>query len=236
VPPPPPSKKDVALALLEKGSIFVHLDPRRDKVVVPKAFWVQSELVLQFGTEMRVPVADLDLDDEGISGTLSFARRPFWCRVPWAAVFAIVGEDRRGAVWSQDAPPENKSIKGERPPEPKRSHLRAVPSPSDAPVADKHEAPPSVPRDPAGAAACSFCATPWAEEATSCPVCGAAREASASPAPAEVEPAHEAPVASQAPVLQVATEEKREPNGDDVLPDDPPPDPPLKRSHLRLVK
>ena len=134
--PPTPSKKDVALALLEKGSIFVHLDPRRDKVVVPKAFWVQSELVLQFGTQMRVPVPDLDLDDDGISGTLSFARRPFWCRVPWAAVFAIVGEDRRGAVWSQDAPPENKSITNEKAPEPKRSHLSAVPSPSDAPAVE----------------------------------------------------------------------------------------------------
>jgi len=235
--PPPPSKKDVALALLEKGSIFVHLDPRRDKVVVPKAFWVQSELVLQFGTQMRVPVADLDLDDDGISGTLSFARRPFWCRVPWGAVFAIVGEDRRGAVWSQDAPPENKSIKEEKPPEAKRSHLRAVPSHS--------EAPPAAPRDPADAAVCSFCSTPWAEEATSCPVCGAAREESSDEAPvaeadaaeADAEAPSEAPKISERPKLSVATEEKQgEPKDDDVLPDEPPPDPPPKRSHLRLVK
>lgn len=221
--PPTPSKKDVALALLEKGSIFVHLDPRRDKVVVPKAFWVQSELVLQFGTQMRVPVPDLDLDDDGISGTLSFARRPFWCRVPWAAVFAIVGEDRRGAVWSQDAPPENKSITNEKAPEPKRSHLRAVPSPSDAPAAE-----PTIASEPASASACSFCSTPFAEDASSCAVCGAPRAEVSESAPADAapEPAREAPPPAGVPAA----------SADEPPSDEPPPPPPPKRPHLRLVK
>ena len=222
--PPTPSKKDVALALLEKGSIFVHLDPRRDKVVVPKAFWVQSELVLQFGTQMRVPVPDLDIDDDGISGTLSFARRPFWCRVPWAAVFAIVGEDRRGAVWSQDAPPENKSITNEKAPEPKRSHLRAVPSPSDAP-----EPAPTIASQPASASACSFCSTPFPEEATSCAVCGAPRADVSESAPGDAlpEPARdEAPAPASVPAA----------SADEPPSDEPPPSPAPKRPHLRLVK
>jgi hypothetical protein len=227
--PPTPSKKDVALALLEKGSIFVHLDPRRDKVVVPKAFWVQSELVLQFGLQMRVPVPDLDIDDEGISGTLSFARRPFWCRVPWGAVFAIVGEDRRGAVWSQDAPPENKSITNEKAPEPKRSHLRAVPSPSEAPA-------PTIASEPASASACSFCSTPFAEDATSCAVCGAPRSdtaaESAEPEPEVAAPAVPPPSLKTAPPPAPADDP---PSGDPPS-DEPPPSPPPKRPHLRLVK
>ena len=228
--PPTPSKKDVALALLEKGSIFVHLDPRRDKVVVPKAFWVQSELVLQFGLNMRVPVPDLDIDDEGISGTLSFARRPFWCRVPWASVFAIVGEDRRGAVWSQDAPPENKSITAEKAPEPKRSHLRAVPSPSDVPAAP----PPTIASEPASASACSFCSTPFAEDATSCAVCGAPRaDAMEEPPVASAEPAAAAPEATPPPASAPATADAP---AEGPSPDDPPPTPPPKRPHLRLVK
>lgn len=236
--PQTPSKKDVALALLEKGSIFVHLDPRRDKVVVPKAFWVQSELVLQFGTQMRVPVPDLDIDDEGISGTLSFARRPFWCRVPWAAVFAIVGEDRRGAVWSQDAPPENKSITNEKAPEPKRSHLRAVPSPSDAPAPE-----PTIASEPASASACSFCSTPFAEDASSCAVCGAPRADSSESAGAGADlrsdadaPSvrEEAPAPTSPPDTGPAADARKD--GDEPPSDDPPPTPPPKRPHLRLVK
>ena len=31
----PPPKKDVARALLLRGSVFVYLDPRRDDVAVP---------------------------------------------------------------------------------------------------------------------------------------------------------------------------------------------------------
>lgn len=231
--PPTPSKKDVALALLEKGSIFVHLDPRRDKVVVPKAFWVQSELVLQFGTQMRVPVPDLDIDDDGISGTLSFARRPFWCRVPWGAVFAIVGEDRRGAVWSQDAPPENKSITNEKAPEPKRSHLRAVPSPSDAPA-------PTIAAEPATASACSFCSTPFAEDATSCAVCGAPRADAASegvPAdPSAEATSAETPAPTRAPGASAPGASAPAASAEDPPSDEPPPTPPPKRPHLRLVK
>jgi hypothetical protein len=38
--------------------------------------------------------------------TLSFNRAPFWCRLPWNAVYALVGEDGRGMVWPDDVPPE----------------------------------------------------------------------------------------------------------------------------------
>src|SRR5581483_10766152 len=53
-----------------------------------------------------VPIPDLQLDDEGMSCTLSFRRSPFFCIVPWASVFAIVGDDGRGMVWPDDVPPE----------------------------------------------------------------------------------------------------------------------------------
>ncbi len=222
--PPLPPKKDVALALLEKGSIFVHLDPRRDKVVVPRTFLNQAELVLQFGTQMRIPVPDLEVDDECISGTLSFARRPFWCRIPWGAVYGLFGDDRRGLVWNDDVPPENRKARAEAAPEPKRSHLRAVPSSGEVPAPVPT---PSAPLSEAGDA-CSFCNTPWSEDASSCPVCGAAR-----PEPSEAAP----PVVADVP----------HPAGDEPAPspdpapppspDDPPPSaPPPKRPHLRLVK
>src|SRR6185437_11844797 len=63
-------------------------------------------LVLQVGMNMPVPIPDLRLDDEGMSCTLSFNRAPFFCVVPWSAVFAMVGEDGRGMVWPDDVPAE----------------------------------------------------------------------------------------------------------------------------------
>jgi stringent starvation protein B len=103
---PLPPKKDVALALLERSSVHVHLDPRGAGVVVPPWFKRQPQLVLQIGLNMPVPIPDLRLDEEGLACTLSFNRSPFYCVVPWLAVFAMVGDDGRGMVWPDEVPPE----------------------------------------------------------------------------------------------------------------------------------
>jgi stringent starvation protein B len=103
---PLPPKKDVALALLERSSVYVHLDPRQVSVVVPPWFKKQPQLVLQIGLNMHVPIPDLRLDDDGMSCTLSFNRSPFYCVVPWGSVFAMVGDDGRGMVWPEDVPAE----------------------------------------------------------------------------------------------------------------------------------
>jgi hypothetical protein len=106
VPRQPPPKKEVALALLEESSMFIHLDPRRPDVSVPRGFLSQAQLVLQVGLNMAIPIPDLKVDDFGISCTLSFNRSPFWCQLPWTAIYALVGEDGRGGVWADDVPPE----------------------------------------------------------------------------------------------------------------------------------
>jgi stringent starvation protein B len=106
MPPTLPSKKEVVLALLERSTVFIHLDPRRDLVAVPPWFKKQPRLVLQIGLNMAVPIRDLRVDDECISCTLSFNRSPYFCWIPWHAVFALVGEDQRGMVWPDDVPPE----------------------------------------------------------------------------------------------------------------------------------
>lgn len=94
-------------ALLSQApSVFVHLDPRRDKVVVPPQFRKQPMLVLEIGLNMRVPIPDLEIDEESIGCTLSFGGRPYWCRMPWEAVFALVTSERRGMIWPPDVPPE----------------------------------------------------------------------------------------------------------------------------------
>ncbi len=101
-----PPKKDVALALLERASVFVHLDPRDDEVLVPAWFKRQPQLVLQVGLNMAVRIPDLEVGDDAVSCTLSFTRSPHYCYVPWKAVYALVGEDGRGMVWPEDIPPE----------------------------------------------------------------------------------------------------------------------------------
>jgi hypothetical protein len=100
------SKKDVALALLEGGAdrlMLLGLDPRAVTVKVPSRFKDQPMLTLQVGRNMRT-VRDLRIDDDGISGTLSFDKRPFFCVLPWTAIFALGGEDVGPFVWGEDIP------------------------------------------------------------------------------------------------------------------------------------
>lgn len=101
-----PAKKDVARALLLRGSVFIHLDPRRPSVLIPARLRLQQQVVLQIGLDMPVPIPDLRIDEEGVYGTLSFKGVPFTCFVPWSAVFALVGEDAKGMVWPAEMPSE----------------------------------------------------------------------------------------------------------------------------------
>jgi hypothetical protein len=100
------NKKLIANQLFRKGFVFIHLDPRVEGVVVPPWFKHQAQLVLQFGLDMPIPIPDLLVEDEVISGTLSFSRTPFHCIVPWKAVFAVVGNDNKGQVWHESMPAE----------------------------------------------------------------------------------------------------------------------------------
>jgi len=101
-----PHKKAVALDLLERTSVFVHLDPRRPGVIVPPGFMKQPQLVLQVGLNMAISIPDLDVTEEGITCTLSFNKRPHFCSLPWSSIYALIGEQGGGMVWPEDVPPE----------------------------------------------------------------------------------------------------------------------------------
>jgi stringent starvation protein B len=133
-----PPKKDVALALLERASVFVHLDPRGENVVVPPWLKKQPQLVLQIGLNMAVKIPDLEIGEDAVCCTLSFSRRPHHCYVPWGAVYALVGEDGRGMVWPEDIPAEVSSQSQVAPGKPNvRPTLRPVPSDGSLEVARK---------------------------------------------------------------------------------------------------
>lgn len=102
-----PPKPEVAMALLQAAnSVYVHLDPRGEEVLVPSWFKTQPQLVLQVGLNMAVPIVDLDVGEDAISCTLSFNRTPHYCKVPWAAIYGLVGDDGRGMIWPDSVPPE----------------------------------------------------------------------------------------------------------------------------------
>ena len=106
LPPSPATRRSIAEAILRTESLDLYLDPRKPGVVVPPKFRGDPGLVLRMGRDMPVPILDLLVDDDGISGTLSFDGHPFRCEVPWSAVFAIVSTQKAGAVWADTTPPE----------------------------------------------------------------------------------------------------------------------------------
>lgn len=133
--------------------MFIHLDPRRAEVVVPRSFLKQPQLVLQVGLNMAIAIHDLHVDDESISCTLSFNRSPFWCRIPWTAVYALVGEDGRGGVWPEDVPPEIQLQQQQRAPGPQKPTPVKRQRPRLAAVGGGSVGEPSSSRQPEGAGA-----------------------------------------------------------------------------------
>jgi stringent starvation protein B len=110
LPPSPllPPKKEVLEALLARGtSVFLHLDPRREGVSAPAWLSSQAELVLRLGHNLVPAIPDLVVDEKGVRCTLRFRGTPHLCVLPWAAIYALVGDDSRGVVWPEDVPAES---------------------------------------------------------------------------------------------------------------------------------
>lgn len=97
-------KRQILLELLKNAWVYVHLDPRRDGVALPDFLRQEPRVVLQYGYNMPVPIADLAIDEEGIKATLSFRRQPWSTVIPWHAVFALSDGEERHFVWEQDVP------------------------------------------------------------------------------------------------------------------------------------
>jgi hypothetical protein len=64
----------------------------------------QGHLVLQYGYDLPIPIADLQVDELGVIATLSFARAPQRTVVPWSAVYVVASDDGRGVLYPEDIP------------------------------------------------------------------------------------------------------------------------------------
>jgi hypothetical protein len=101
----PPDKRETINKLLDRGPVLIHLDARREGVVVPAAHAKDADLVLRIGHDLSPPVPDLVVDAHGISATLTFSSKGFHCVIPWAALYGAMHEgDERGTVWAADVP------------------------------------------------------------------------------------------------------------------------------------
>ncbi len=85
--------------LAELDFIMVVVNPAHPGVELPAPLREGGAPVpLEIGRRMPLPIPDLRLDDEGIEATLSFARTPHLCRLPWSAIVQVsVGEEH--LVW-----------------------------------------------------------------------------------------------------------------------------------------
>jgi stringent starvation protein B len=99
-----PSKRDAFLALLRAGWASLHLDARSPGVVVPAPFSSQAHLVLQYGRNMPISIADLEVTEAGVSATLSFSRVSRRTYVPWNAVYAVTCTNGCGVLYREDMP------------------------------------------------------------------------------------------------------------------------------------
>ena len=111
-----PDKRRTLEALLSRGPVLVHVDARRAEVAVPPRFRADPSLVLRFGYTLSPSIADLEVDDAAISGTLTFSGSPFRVVLPWTAVYAAMVEgEQRGTVWPEDVPEDVLTGGGETP-------------------------------------------------------------------------------------------------------------------------
>lgn len=102
------AKADVVINWIGHGPLRVQFDATREGVVVPRHLQGKVDLVFEIGLDMPRPIPDLKIDEDGISGTLSFGGYGLiYCYVPWAAVFGVSSiVSDAVAVWLNDAPGE----------------------------------------------------------------------------------------------------------------------------------
>lgn len=100
-----PPKRDFVEELMSRGAVLLHIDARVKGSVVPEHLSGDPKLVLRFGYGLAPAITDLFLDEDEISGTLTFGGAPFHCRLPWPAIYAAVSEvDQQAMVWPDDVP------------------------------------------------------------------------------------------------------------------------------------
>lgn len=97
----------LAKKILDVGALYIELDARKPGSTVPPKYEVSRRLVLVVGYDLPKPIPDLKVDEKGVSGTLSFKKKPFFVNIPWDVVHGMQDEDRTSSwYWKEDVPPD----------------------------------------------------------------------------------------------------------------------------------
>jgi stringent starvation protein B len=129
--PERPEKLRMFARLIEQGMTMVSLDARREGVRVPHH--LAGELLLNLNFSLRFGIDDFAFDDDGVRASLTFNKVPFFCEIPWSAVFQMtstVNADRM--MWPDSLPAELADLV---PPQVRPSSPRpAAPTPAVTPA------------------------------------------------------------------------------------------------------
>jgi hypothetical protein len=99
-------KKEFFENFVSFGDVIVVVNTTVSGVTVPPEYSNLTTLKLSIGLEMPVPIPDLKIEDDGITCTLSFNREPYFCVLPWEAIWQMVPliDPKLGIVWKSDIP------------------------------------------------------------------------------------------------------------------------------------
>jgi len=116
--------------LEQEPFMLVVVNPLTPGVQLPDYLVDASQPVpLHIGLRMAVEIPDLRIDDEGITGTLSFNRLPFHCVLPWPCLMQVSVDDEH-LVWvvppDDGEPPAADDDDDDDGDGPKKPHLRLV--------------------------------------------------------------------------------------------------------------
>ena len=103
--PERPEKLRMFARFVDQGMTMVSLDARREGVRVPQH--LAGELMLNLNFSLRFGIDDFAYDDDGVRASLTFNKVPFFCEIPWGAVYQMtstVNADRM--MWPDSLPAE----------------------------------------------------------------------------------------------------------------------------------
>jgi hypothetical protein len=117
-------KSAVEQLLQQEDHILVVVDPTQPNVVLPEHLLSAGQPVgLNIGYRLALPIPDLELDEVGLRGTLSFNRTPFYCSLPWQSMVQVSVHDEH-LIWLIPTEREASPPPPERPEE--RPRLRVL--------------------------------------------------------------------------------------------------------------
>ena len=110
--PPSPrqtEKMQITSELLQAGMVTLIIDARREGVKVPPRFADDPQLRLNFS--FRFFIEDFEVDEKGVRASLSFNQVPFFCQIPWDAIYAVQSAVmEQGVLWPDEVPEELKDL------------------------------------------------------------------------------------------------------------------------------